>query len=84
MAVVAGVALAAVAVVASLVVVDIVAVLPTGAGDVVSRPTKCVVWGCFCKSRLRCPISGPDSLLIFSSGFGVVGTMLYNNFRAEN
>lgn len=41
--VVLAVALAAVVVVASLVVVDIVAVLLTGVGDVVSRPTKCVV-----------------------------------------
>lgn len=41
----AGVASAAVVavVVASPVVVDIVAVLLTGVGDVVSRPTKCVV-----------------------------------------
>lgn len=37
-----GVALAAVVVVASPVVVDIVVVLPTGAEDVVSRPTDCV------------------------------------------
>lgn len=68
---VAGVALAAVVVVASLVVVDIVAVLPTGAGDVVSRLTECVVWGCFSKSRLRCPISG------LLSSFSLVGLELW-------
>jgi hypothetical protein len=36
------VGLAAVVVVASPVVVDIVVVLPTGAEDVVSRPTECI------------------------------------------